>query len=132
MQHVDEIIATEENCMPQNSKIEYVKQIRRNNLRQMIKSEGNTALAMKLGHANGSYLSQLAGRSATRSISEDVARDIESKLGIPLGSLDRDAAFGSRASVERSQRISEVRAYLDLVSEDQLREIEYVLGLDLI
>jgi hypothetical protein len=49
--------------------------IRRENLRTLIKTWGGpTSLAKKLGHANGSYLAQIAGPHPRRDISEKVAR----------------------------------------------------------
>ncbi|CAB4161228.1 hypothetical protein UFOVP728_36 [uncultured Caudovirales phage] len=50
---------------------------------------GPTSLARKLGHTNGSYLAQLAGPHPTKDVSERVAREIESKLGVPEGWMDR-------------------------------------------
>ena len=62
---------------------------RRENLRRVVKQLGGpTATAKLLGHANGSFLPQLIGPNPGRDISERVARDIEEKLQLPLGSLD--------------------------------------------
>lgn len=49
---------------------------------------GPSSLAKKLGHANGSYLAQLAGPNPSREISEKTAREMESALGLPVGWLD--------------------------------------------
>lgn len=63
---------------------------RRENLRSLLKTWGGpTSLAKKLGHANGSYLAQLAGPNPSRDVSERVAREIEGKLGLPVGWLDQ-------------------------------------------
>lgn len=64
---------------------------RRDNLRSLMKTWGGpTSLAKKLGHANGSYLAQLAGPNPSREISEKVAREMETALGLPLGWLDTE------------------------------------------
>jgi hypothetical protein len=63
---------------------------RRENLRQLLKTWGGpTSLAKKLGHANGSYIAQLAGPNPSREVSEKVAREVEHKLGLTLGYLDQ-------------------------------------------
>lgn len=67
-----------------------VYDVRRENLRALMKTWGGpTSLAKKLGHANGSYLAQIAGPHPRREISEKVAREIETKLGLALGYLDQ-------------------------------------------
>lgn len=64
---------------------------RRDALRQLMQTWGGpTSLAKKLGHSNGSYLAQLAGPHPSREISERVAREMETKLGLPLGWLDQE------------------------------------------
>lgn len=64
--------------------------LRRDNLKHLMAQEGGpTSLARKLGHANGSYLAQLAGPNPSREISEKVAREFEAKLNLPIGWLDR-------------------------------------------
>lgn len=46
---------------------------RRENLRKLIRQWGGpTSLAKKLGHANGSYIAQLAGPHPSREVSERV------------------------------------------------------------
>ena len=63
---------------------------RRDNLRELLKAWGGpTSLAKKLGHANGSYIAQLAGPNPSREVSEKVAREIEQKLGLAVGYLDQ-------------------------------------------
>lgn len=67
--------------------------IRRDNLRKLIREwHGPTSLAKKLGHSSGSYLAQLAGPNPSRDISERTAREIESKLDLPSGWMDRENA----------------------------------------
>ncbi len=67
-----------------------IYEIRRDNLRALMKTWGGpTSLAKKLGHANGSYLAQIAGPHPRREISEKVAREIEEKLGVALGWMDQ-------------------------------------------
>lgn len=68
-----------------------VYEIRRLNLRRLMSEWGGPAsLARKLGHANGSYLAQLAGPNPSRDLSERTAREIESKLGLPSNWLDSE------------------------------------------
>lgn len=68
-----------------------VYNIRRDNLRRVTNEWGGpTSLAKKLGHSNGSYLAQLIGPNPTRMISEKTAREIEARLTLPTGWLDRE------------------------------------------
>lgn len=70
-----------------------VYEIRRENLRNLITTWGGpTSLAKKLGHSNGSYVAQLAGPHPSREVSEKVAREVESKLGLPSMWLDQPHA----------------------------------------
>lgn len=65
--------------------------LRRENLRTYIRSHGGpTRVALRLGHSNGSYISQIAGPHPTKHVSETVARAIEEKLALPDGWLDQD------------------------------------------
>ena len=66
---------------------------RRANLRSiMIEWAGPTSPAKKLSHSNGSYLAQLIGPHPSRDLSEKVAREIETKLNLPVNWLDREHA----------------------------------------
>lgn len=68
-----------------------IYQLRRENLRSLISTWGGpTSLSKKLGHTNGSYLAQLGGPHPSREISEKVAREMEGKLGLPLGWMDQE------------------------------------------
>lgn len=68
-----------------------VYEIRRDSLRTLVTQWGGpTSLAKKLGHSNGSYIAQLVGPNPSREISEKVARQIEGKLGLPIGWLDQE------------------------------------------
>lgn len=70
---------------------------RRQNLRSLIGQWGGpTSLAKKLGHSNGSYVAQLAGPRPSREVSEKVAREIESRLGLPIGWMDQDHPAGGQ------------------------------------
>lgn len=70
---------------------------RRQNLRSLIGQWGGpTSLSKKLGHSNGSYLAQLAGPRPSREVSERVAREIEGKLGLPIGWMDQDHPAGGQ------------------------------------
>lgn len=75
---------------PTSFSVEEISSVRRDNLRRFLqKNGGPTEAASRLGHANGSYLSQLTGPNPSREISEKVARKIESKLGLVAGYLDQ-------------------------------------------
>jgi len=74
-----------------------VYETRRVNLRALIGQWGGpTSLSRKLGHSNGSYIAQIAGPNPSREISEKVAREIESKLGLPVAWLDQDHPAGGQ------------------------------------
>ena len=63
---------------------------RRERLRELMRVRGGPgALAKKLGYSSGSYLSQVAGPTPTRDISERVARAMEKLMGLPEGWLDQ-------------------------------------------
>lgn len=86
-----------------------VYETRRMNLRAIMGEWGGpTSLAKKLGHSNGSYLAQLVGPHPSRDISEKVAREIESKLNLPLGWLDGE--HGSTRTVDNDTLVACVRA----------------------
>ena len=64
--------------------------IRRDNLRKLMEQWGGpTSLSQKLGHSNASYMAQLAGPRPTREVSEKTARDVERKLGLSSGWMDK-------------------------------------------
>lgn len=64
--------------------------IRRKNLRALIRQhEGATNLAKLLGYSSPSYLSQMVGPAKTRPVTEKVARQIENRLRMPSGWLDK-------------------------------------------
>jgi hypothetical protein len=63
--------------------------VRLENLRHLIRQwDGPGNLARKLGHANASFVVQLAGPNPRRRISEKVARDIEACLKLSAGWMD--------------------------------------------
>ena len=75
-----------------------VYSLRRDNLRKLQTEWGGpTSLAKKLGHSNGSYLAQLIGPHPSREISEKVAREIETKLALPMNWLDAEHNGAPRA-----------------------------------
>ena len=89
---------------------------RRDNLRELMRTWGGpTSMAKKLGHSNGSYLAQLAGPHPSREVSEKVAREIEGKLGLPLGWLDN--VHDRRAPVDDTALAECVRATTTAVRE---------------
>lgn len=64
--------------------------IRRTNLRALIQQhDGATNLAKVLGYSSPSFLSQMVGPHPTRQVTEKVARQIESRLLLPVGWLDK-------------------------------------------
>lgn len=63
---------------------------RRENLRRLIAERGGAnAVAKALGYTNASFLSQMAGPSPMREVSEKTCRTFEKRLGLPSGYLDR-------------------------------------------
>jgi hypothetical protein len=65
-----------------------ISDIRRINLRNLIDMHGASALAVKLGYRQSSFLSQMAGPSPTRTVTDKTARAFEKQLGLAEGSLD--------------------------------------------
>lgn len=66
-----------------------IMEVRRSNLRKIIPQWGGVvALAIKLGHSGGAFITQMAGPNPTREISEKQARKIESRLDLSRGWLD--------------------------------------------
>lgn len=98
-----------------------VYEIRRENLRKLMTEWGGpTSLAKKLGHANGSYIAQLAGPHPSREVSEKVAREIESKLGLPTAWMDHD--HDGRGRRIDDQALGEcVRAVAAAIRDEGLR-----------
>ena len=65
-----------------------VVNVRRANLRLLIESRGASGVAKACGYKSPSYISQMAGVNPTRTITEKIARKIESALGYKSGWLD--------------------------------------------
>lgn len=64
---------------------------RRTNLRHLIQSyHGPTALALKLGYSNGSFLVQIAGPNPIRPLTEKSARKFERLLQLERGWFDKE------------------------------------------
>lgn len=100
---------------------------RRINLRELMKSWGGpTSLAKKLNHSNGSYLAQLAGPNPSREISEKVAREIETTLGLALGWMDSEHSGNARVDDEALAEC--VRATTTAVREFKLKLKPDVFG----
>ncbi|MEO6277198.1 hypothetical protein [Roseateles sp.] len=67
-----------------------ISAVRRDNVRALVKANGgNTAVAKRLGHQNGSFLSQQIGPNPIRDVTEKTARAIEEEFNLAAGSLDR-------------------------------------------
>lgn len=104
-----------------------VYETRRENLRILTREWGGpTSLAKKLGHTNGSYLAQLIGPHPSREVSEKVAREIEGKLGLPLGWLD--ASHDRRTPVDDTALAECVRATTTAVREAKLHPSAETFG----
>ena len=100
---------------------------RRDNVRRLISTWGGpTSLARKLGHSNGSYLAQLAGPSPSREVSEKVAREMETKLGLPLGWLDQE--HGDVKPLDEETLNACVRAVAAALDDAELRPRPTVYG----
>jgi hypothetical protein len=94
---------------------------RRENLRRLIGQWGGpTSLSKKLGHANGSFLAQIAGPHPRREISERTARSIESTLGLTVGWLDQDH-HGSNHQLNDAALAEVVRAVATCLRDVGLR-----------
>lgn len=66
-----------------------VQELRRRNLKGLVEQwDGPTNLAKKLGYTGPSYVSQMV--SGNRPITEKAARQIEAKLDLTIGYLDRN------------------------------------------
>lgn len=66
-----------------------VLEIRRQNLRKLMRERGANTLSTTLGYRQSSYLSQMAGPNPTRDVTEKTARSYETLLGLPKGSMDQ-------------------------------------------
>ena len=68
--------------------------------------EGATSLAKALGYGSPSYVSQLAGPHPIRQITEKVAREIERKLLLPSGWLDKEPVnYSGRVDDDKVQQV---------------------------
>jgi len=95
--------------------------VRRANLRKLMEQWGGpTSLSMKLGHSNGSYLAQLAGPHPSREVSEKVAREIERKLGLDAGWMDKTQKTAS-PQVDTSALIEVVALVRDLLDSNTVK-----------
>ena len=66
-----------------------ISEIRRQNLRVLMKRDGAGKLSEQLGYRQSSFLSQMAGPNPTRDITEKTARAYEKQLGLSPGDLDK-------------------------------------------
>jgi len=65
-----------------------IYEIRRENLKALIRQHGNQEVAVRAGYPNGSFLSQMTGPQAIRQVSEKTARRVEEALALPVGWMD--------------------------------------------
>lgn len=66
-----------------------VYEIRRENLRHLIRQHGNASVSHAAGYSSASYVSQMAGRKAQRPVTEQTARRIEQSMNLPEFWLDQ-------------------------------------------
>jgi len=62
--------------------------IRRDNLRELMRVHSASGLSEMLGYRQPTFLSQMAGPNPTRVVTEKTARNYEKKLGLEAGALD--------------------------------------------
>lgn len=99
-----------------------IADIRRTNVRSLIGERGGlSALSLKLGYKNPSFLSQMTGPEPTREITEKTARKIESALGLGVGSLD--APIGQQRAAQTPARAGAVDEGLVKFVADTIRTI---------
>lgn len=99
---------------------------RRENLRALAKARGGTnALARELGYRSASYLSQMIGAKHSRPVTEDTARDIETKLGLAEGSLDWPPETG-RPSVALPASVAAPATHTVLTIGEATRDAQIV------
>lgn len=66
-----------------------MNEVRRQQLQKLIAQQGSSRkLSQLLGYSNASFLTQMAGPSPTRDVTEKTARKIEQTLGLPEKWLD--------------------------------------------
>lgn len=75
-----------------------IADIRRENLRALIKKHGSGKLSKMLGYRQPSFLSQLAGPKPNREVTEKTARRFEVELKLPTGTLDQPLPADGAAS----------------------------------
>lgn len=93
-----------------------VTEIRREKLRALIEKHGAGNLATKLGYRQPSFLSQMAGPTPTRDVTEKTARKFERDLDLPNGYLDQPED-GTGAPAPRAASADVQRADIDLVAD---------------
>ena len=76
--------------MPATDQMASVYETRRQNLKLLGADHTMIALAKLLGYSTGSYLSQCVMDPPRRRIPEDLARRIETVLGMDPGEMDSD------------------------------------------
>ncbi len=66
-----------------------IKEIRRENLRELAKKAGGLmAMSKLIGQGNHSYVYHIAGKTPIKEIGDSLARRIEKKLSLPINWLD--------------------------------------------
>lgn len=75
-----------------------LKALRRENLRFLIKKDGNSELAKKIG-TSASYLSQIMSETSRGEVGDRFAKQVEESLGLEPGWLNTDHSEGAKTGV---------------------------------
>lgn len=101
----------------------HTNEIRRKQLQKLIAQQGSSRkLSQLLGYSNASFLTQMAGPSPTRDVTEKTARKIEQTLGLPEKWLD-----SSEDASDQSSRLAfNVTEALALALEKQGTDVPFL------
>lgn len=99
---------------------------RRENLRRLIQQHnGPKAFSERMGYKTPSFLVQMAGPNPSRPVTEDTARAIEEKLGLPEGSLDWPSN-GARPAAQHNSHGTQPTANSSALDADIVRMLAAV------
>ena len=97
-----------------------LSEVRRDNLRRIVDLKGGgTKVAALLGYRSPSFLSQQIGPKPTREITEKSAREYETKLDLPAGTLDREEPVEAPSAPANVALVSDVIRMLGTVLADE-------------
>lgn len=97
-----------------------IEDIRRENLRSLFALYSASAVSRKLGYKATSFMSQIAGPSPTREVTDKTARAIEEAYGYPRGTLDQQG-WSATAEVQTTPVVRPVDWYGDVVRQVVLK-----------